>query len=147
MNDVPASVSLVLAGAPLWNNLLFYMNYHMKAANVILLQLCFMPQNCKWYRAVHSCPVSGNSPSPSSLFLLFAPHCSGKYCLIPFRCRISTFASINISYFRYESSFQSEILMLLEIPGHVGLILWGWNWLLQADLQQLGSCSLETSEW
>lgn len=72
MNAVPASVSLVLAGAPLWNNLLFYMNYHMKAANVILLQLCFMLQNCKWYRAVHICPLSGNNPSPSSPF--FLPH-------------------------------------------------------------------------
>lgn len=142
MNDVPASVSLVLASAPLWNNLLFYMNYHMKAANVILLQLCFMLQNCKWYRAVHICPVSGNNPSPSSPFLLFVLHCSGKYCLLPFLCQISTFTSINICYFRYENSFQSEILMLLEILGHMGLILWGWNCVLQ-----LGSWSLETSEW
>lgn len=75
------SVNLVLASAPPRNNLLFYTNYHMKAANVILLQLRFMFQNCKWHRAVHICLVLGNNPSSSSPFLIFALHFTGKYHL------------------------------------------------------------------
>lgn len=74
LNGLLGSVNLVLASAPPRNNLLFYTNYHMKAANVVLLQLCFMFQNCKWHHAVHICPFSGNNPSPSSPFLLlFCP--------------------------------------------------------------------------
>ena len=74
LNGLLGSVNLVLAGAPPRNNVLFYTNYHMKAASGVLLQLCFVFQNCKWHHAVYVCLISGSNPSPSSPFLIsFCP--------------------------------------------------------------------------